>query len=352
MNILAVQGSPRPKVSNTGKLLRPFLAGAESQGAATETIFLKDKNIHWCMGCYTCWTKTPGICVFKDDMPELLEKVKECDVLVYATPLYYFNMTALTKTFQDRLLPLSDPHFIKEGEVHRHPMRFPRERKIVLVSNCGFPEISHFDPLRHIFRHIEKLSGKPLIAGEILMPAGELLRQDVLKSKTQPILEAAFRAGVELVRDGQVSKETETVIQTPFISPEDMAAMANLYWDSQIGRPEGMEDQPEKIRDMELLLRGMAAAFQAEAAGDLRAVLQFNLSGAKPGRWFLSISGGKCTLGEGHADSPTVTINTPAEVWLAIANKELDGQQAFMEGKYQVEGDLSLLMRLPGLFGS
>lgn len=228
MNILAVQGSPRPKVSNTEKLLRQFLAGAERQGATTETIYLKDKDIHWCVGCYTCWTKTPGVCVFKDDMPGLLEKVKACDVLVYATPLYHFNMTALTKAFQDRLLTLYDPHFIREGEVHRHPMRFPKERKIVLVSNCGFPEITHFDPLRHIFRHIEKLGGKPLIAGEILMPAGELLQQEMFRSKTQPILEAAYRAGVELVRDGQVSKETEAVIQTPFISPEEMAAMTNL----------------------------------------------------------------------------------------------------------------------------
>lgn len=66
----------------------------------------------------------------------------------------------------------------------------------------------------------------------------------------------------------------------------------------------------------------------------------------------MSISKGKCTLDEGQADSPTMTINTPSEVWLAIANKELDGQQAFMEGKYQVQGDLSLLMRLKSLFGN
>lgn len=352
MNILAVQGSPRPKVSNTEKLLRQFLAGAESQGATTETIYLKEKDIHMCTGCYTCWTKTPGVCVFKDDMPELLEKVKNCDVLVYATPLYHFNMTAQTKAFQDRLLPLYDPHFVKEGEVHRHPMRFPRERKIVLVSNCGFPEIAHFDALRHIFRHIEKLGGKPQIAGEILMPAGELLKQEVFQSKTQPILEAAYKAGVELVRDGKVSKETENVIQAPIMSPEDMAEMTNLYWDSQIGISEETGGQPEKVRDMRLLLKGMAATFNKEAAGDLRAIIQFDVTGAQPGHWFLSISEGNCTLEAGQADSPTVTIKTPSEVWLAIANKELDGQQAFMEGKYAIQGDINLMMRLKSLFGS
>jgi len=79
MKILAIQGSPRPKASNTEILLREFLKGAQSQGAETETIYLKDKDIHSCVGCYTCWAKTPGICIFKDDMPELLEKVRRCE---------------------------------------------------------------------------------------------------------------------------------------------------------------------------------------------------------------------------------------------------------------------------------
>jgi multimeric flavodoxin WrbA len=100
MKILAIQGSPRPKVSNTEILLQQFLQGAQSQGAETETIYLKDKDIHSCVGCYTCWAKTPGVCIFKDDMPELLEKVRSCDIIVYATPLYNYNMTSLLKAFQ------------------------------------------------------------------------------------------------------------------------------------------------------------------------------------------------------------------------------------------------------------
>jgi len=51
-------------------------------------------------------------------------------------------------------------------------------------------------------------------------------------------------------------------------------------------------------------------------------------------------------------DSPILTIKTSSEVWLAIANKEIDGQQAFMEGKYTATGDMNLLMRLRTLFGS
>lgn len=351
MKILAVQGSPRPKASNTEILLRQFLKGAESQSAQTETIYLKEKEIHPCQGCYTCWTRTPGVCVFNDDMPELLEKVKTCDVIVYATPLYIFNMTALLKAFQERLLPLLDPHLMRDGERHRHLSRGLEEKKMVLLSNCGFPEVSHFDALRKVFHHIE-LAGAMSLVGEILMPAGELLKQEALRPKTQPVLDAAYRGGVELVRDGRVSKETEVAIQAPVLSPDQMAAMANAFWDRFI-KDESTANavQPGNIADMRLLLHGMAASLNSQAAGDLKAVIQFHVTGGQPGNWFLIIEKGRCMVREGEDYAPTLTINTPSEIWLAIANKELDGQTAFMEGKYTVQGDIGLLMRLKSLFG-
>ena len=351
MKILAIQGSPRPKASNTEILLQEFLKGARSQGAEAETIYLKEKEFHPCVGCYTCWAKTPGVCVFKDDMPELLEKVKACDILVYATPLYNYNMTSLLKAFQERLLPLLDPHLIKTQEAYRHPPRYNVHRKIVLISNCGFPEVSHFDGLRQVFRHMEQNGGAPIV-GELLMPAGELLKNKGLGEKLRGVLQAVYRAGVEVIRDGRVSEETEAQIQKPLIPPDEVAEMANLWWDSYLegvtqGRP-----QEGRIEDMRLLLRGMASTFNAEAAGDLRATIQFEVTGKQPGRWFFSIEKGKCTYHEGKVDSPTLMIKTPSEVWLAIANKEMDGQQAFVEGKYVTNGDMNLLMRMKSLFRS
>jgi multimeric flavodoxin WrbA/putative sterol carrier protein len=351
MKILAIQGSPRPKTSNTEILLQEFLKGAQSQGAETETVYLKEKEIHSCVGCYTCWAKTPGVCVFKDDMPELLEKVKGCDILVYATPLYNFNVTALVKAFQERLLPLLDPHLIKTGEAYRHPQRYAVSRKMVLISTCGFPEVSHFDGLRQVFRHLERNGGVPIV-GELLMPGGELLKQQGMQENVQGVLHTAHRAGIEVIKEGRVSKETEMEIQKPLIPPDDLAEMANLWWDGHLeGITQGKPVQG-KVEDMRLLLRGMAATFNSQAAGDLKATVQFEVTGKQAGDWFLSIEKGKCTYQEGKASSPGLTIKTPSEVWLAISNKEMDGQQAFMEGKYTATGDMSLLMRMRSLFGS
>ncbi len=351
MKILAIQGSPRPKASNTEILLQEFLKGAQSQGAETETVYLKEKEIHSWVGCYTCWARTPGVCVFKDEMPELLEKVKTCDILVYATPLYNFNVTALMKAFQERLLPLLDPHLIKAEETYRHPPRYKVNRKMVLISTCGFPEVSHFDALRQVFRHIERNGQTPLV-GELLMPGGELLKQNGMQDNVQSVLRAAYRAGIEVIKEGRILKETEMEIQKPLVPPEALAEMANLWWDSHLeGITQGKPVQGS-IEDMRLLLRGMAASFNSQAAGDLKATIQFEVTGRQTGDWFLSIDTGKCPYHEGRANSPSLTIKTPSEVWLAIANKEMDGQQAFMEGKYTVTGDMSLLMRMKTLFGS
>lgn len=357
VKILAIQGSPRPKVSNTEVLLQEFLKGARSQGAETDTVYLKEKEIHSCVGCYTCWAKTPGVCVFKDDMPELLNKVKGCDILVYATPLYNYNMTALMKAFQERLLPLLDPHLVKKKGIYRHPQRFKGNRRMVLISTCGFPEVSHFDALRHIFKIMESNGEVPLV-GEVLVPAAEaVLKQEYLRERAQGILKAVHQAGIEVVRDGRVSKETEAKIQAAVIaviSADDMAEMANIWWDSLL---EGVtqtkaQEAGKRIEDMRLLLRGMAATFNGKTAGDLKATIQFEVTGKQPGQWYLSIENGKCTYHERKTDNPTLTIQTPSEVWLAVANNEIDGQQAFMEGKYTAQGDMGLLMRLKSLFGS
>jgi putative sterol carrier protein len=136
-----------------------------------------------------------------------------------------------------------------------------------------------------------------------------------------------------------------------FLIHPKASSYQNLWWDSTLeGITQGKPVQG-KNEDMRLLLKGMAAAFNSQAGRDLKVTIQFEVTGRQTGDWFLSIDTGKCTYHEGITNSPNLTIKTPSEVWLAISNKEMDGQQAFMEGKYIATGDMSLLMRMKTLFG-
>jgi putative sterol carrier protein len=100
------------------------------------------------------------------------------------------------------------------------------------------------------------------------------------------------------------------------------------------------------------VIAGTPTTFNAEAAGDMVAVIYYKVTGEEPGDYYLEIADGTCTFHEGTPASPTLTIETPSEVWVAISTGQVDGQQAFMEQKYKASGDFGLLMKLNSLFGA
>ena len=80
-----------------------FMLGAQEAGNQAEKIFLKDKNINYCLGCGAC--QKSGSCVQKDDMKEIMDKMVDADVIVMATPVYFYSMSAQMKTLIDRTCP-------------------------------------------------------------------------------------------------------------------------------------------------------------------------------------------------------------------------------------------------------
>ena len=90
--------------SNSELLARAFSEGAGSAGNEVEFVTLRDKTLHFCKGCYAC-QKTQA-CVMHDDASEPAEKVKNADVVAFATPVYFFEMCGQMKVLLDRLNPL------------------------------------------------------------------------------------------------------------------------------------------------------------------------------------------------------------------------------------------------------
>ena len=217
MRILAVNGSPRGAAGNTDVLTRAFLQGAAESGADAETVYLKDAKIEHCIGCYSCWTRTPGVCVHRDDMPPILEKVQRADLLIWATPLYVYTVSGLTKDCMDRLLPLAQPFIVKHGEHFVHPPRYPRQspRRTVLISNCGFPESHHFAGLKETFRVWVSNSGQSL-AGTICCAGGPML-QEPRASEVTSYLDAVRVAGREVALGRPIPLEIQAVVDRPLI---------------------------------------------------------------------------------------------------------------------------------------
>lgn len=90
--------------SNSDILAKECERGAKEAGHDVELISLKGKEIKYCIGCLSC--QKTGSCVIKDDVSDILEKVRNAEVIVYATPLYYYGISGQMKTLLDRLNPL------------------------------------------------------------------------------------------------------------------------------------------------------------------------------------------------------------------------------------------------------
>ena len=105
--IVILNGSPR-KNGNTSALVAAFRQGAESAGNTTEEFFLGGMDIHGCKGCFGGHSSRACPCVQIDDMVKIYPAVRECDVIVLASPLYYWNMSGQLRTAVDRLFALEE----------------------------------------------------------------------------------------------------------------------------------------------------------------------------------------------------------------------------------------------------
>ena len=98
--VLILSSSPR-RGGNSDTLCNEFMRGAIESGNEAEKVFLRDKTIHYCTGCSTCSLHGKP-CPQKDDAAEIIEKMVAADVIVMATPVYFYTMSAQMKTLIDR----------------------------------------------------------------------------------------------------------------------------------------------------------------------------------------------------------------------------------------------------------
>jgi len=236
MNILVVNASPRMQAGNTQVILTPFLVGAKEAGATVDIVHLARKNINTCIGCFSCYAKTPGKCVYDDDMVQLIERIKVSDMLTIATPLYIDGMPGLAKKFIDRLVTFMDPHFeIEAGQV-RHPLRWNFPKKMFLIAVCGYPGLRNFDPL---VLHFERISENfhSEFCGALLRPAiFSLLLTKKYPEKIKGVLDAVRSAGHQLVLESKVATDTLKSISIDICSVEELIRTANSYWDRELSQ--------------------------------------------------------------------------------------------------------------------
>jgi len=124
MKILILDGSPQSESNSSDWYLKKLIVEMRSKDHDATLIVLRDKFIKYCIGCWACWVKTPGECVFNDDAREVCWKFIHSDLVLMFSPVIMGFSSALLKKMQDRLIPLVHPYGeIVQGENH-HKKRY------------------------------------------------------------------------------------------------------------------------------------------------------------------------------------------------------------------------------------
>ncbi len=351
MKILAINGSPKGKRSNTWRLTSAFLEGIaakkENGGAQTaeiETLNIGSLNIKPCLGCFSCWSKTPGECCIHDDMQGVIDKILWADVVVWSFPLYYFGLPGQLKTLIDRQLPMSLPFMCTETESGGHPSRYDMSgKRTVVISTCGFYTAQgNYDCVTSLY---DRLCGKGGYTA-IFCGQGELFRVKELSERTDEYLSWVKKAGQEFASGG-ITGETRGKLDQNLFPRDVFEAMADASW--------GVGESGEKEDPSLVFTRQMAALYRKESWQEHDVVLDMNYTDiGKVYRITLGQKGSRVEVEpeDGFTDGFPTRINTPFDVWRSIASGEIAGDEALMKHLYSVEGDFDLMMHWDDFFGA
>jgi hypothetical protein len=137
MELLILNGNPDPSNKAWEEYLEAFAKAAKKTGADAHIRILRDMNIRYCTGCWSCWWATPGLCAHRDDMAQMYPKLLAADLVVWASPLVLGSVSALMKKTQDRFIPLIHPYIqLVHGESH-HRRRYPKDFDMGLIVETG-----------------------------------------------------------------------------------------------------------------------------------------------------------------------------------------------------------------------
>ena len=133
MRVVSLLGSPRPR-GNSAFLADRFCRTVEPLGAEIQTFALNKLNYRGCQACMTCKTKLDR-CVLKDDLTQVLDAIRDADVLVMASPIYYGEVSSQMKAFIDRTFSYLVPDF----DTNPNPSRLAPGKKLVMILAQGDP---------------------------------------------------------------------------------------------------------------------------------------------------------------------------------------------------------------------
>ena len=389
LKVLLLNGSPKVEKSNSLHLAKAFCNGIKETCKADITqLDVYRLNIKDCLGCFHCWSKTPGICCIHDDMEYVLAKILESDIIIWSFPLYYFGIPSKLKALMDRQLPLNLPFMEKDSPSGAHPHRYDMSsKKYVFTSTCGF--FTAQGNYLAVDEQIKHMCGQNTFTS-IYCGQGELFNVPQLKKRTDEYLSYVQKAGMEFITYTAISTATRKKLDELLLPRQMYESMADASWGvdkdninaksftgaSPISALKGTSPEhvtstsgsdtntdkkslnqnikPAKSRSEHsgkgLIFTKQMSALYNPSSWTKDMVLEFNYTDINEKYQILLKNNGYKVIDSDFVKADTI-IETPLDVWQKIGLGELDGQEALMQHLFSVKGDFSVMMNWDKYFG-
>ncbi len=234
--VIVINGSPRRDKSVTFVATKMFLKGIEGAvPCETEYVTVSDMNIKPCMGCLSCWARTEGNCVIRDDdILPVKNKILAADIVIVSYPLYFFGMPGTMKVFTDRMLSMLKTYAGQPASLtgeSLHGIRYPKPgRNFVVISTCAYTEVNGaYDALKCQY---DCICGRGNYTA-ILVPQFKMFLESAKGARMEKCEKLFEKAGRLLALDGKIPDDVLAEISKPPFTERTYKYLLANYWDSE-----------------------------------------------------------------------------------------------------------------------
>jgi putative NADPH-quinone reductase len=353
VKLLALLGYPRPD-GHTARMTNLFLKGAAAAGAKITRVDLPRTDIRPCLGCYGCWTKTPGKCVQTDAMASLLDEFLTTDLVLFASPIYAFSVSCHVKMFMERTLTILAPGAeIGPDGIERNRWRYPGRgpKRMAGLLLAGRRTSNIIQPSVDMLQLYAK-EMRMKCSGILVRPESCVLRFPQAKPlRMKTVFTGLERAGAEFVREDRISDHLLADVAAPLLADlPHFVRYSTVFWEHALAtRDECDAAGLAAGDDVRILMYEMARYISPGATRNVVATIQFEF----PDRgwtYALTIDHGTCSITESGIATPDLLISCPSTLWSAVVQRTITGAQLLVHPDLHLEGDRDLFRRLPRYF--
>lgn len=180
MRICILNGNPEENRRHFDDYLGELKENLDLRSHQTSLLDLKQKNIEQCRGCFACWVKNSGRCIFEDDMEIVCREVINSDLLIFASPVIMGFTSALLKKTQDRFIPLILPYIELDQEECHHKKRYHNYPKLgLIIEEEEATDSEDLDIITDIYKRLALNFKSELVLNTTLATTGKELANEI-----------------------------------------------------------------------------------------------------------------------------------------------------------------------------